>query len=123
MPHDPHYGQNSLGDLAPKLAELTDQTLFGDIWQRSGLSPRERSLATVSALVALNRIEQLPFHLRRAHDNGIDRNTLAELITHLAFYAGWPCAVSAISVLRTVEEEHAREEQVREEQVKGEQTP
>ncbi|GLQ98566.1 carboxymuconolactone decarboxylase family protein [Dyella mobilis] len=105
MPHDPHYGQRSLGDLAPKLGELTDQVLFGDIWQRPELSPRERSLITVSALVALNRIEQLPFHLRRARDNGIDRDTLAELITHLAFYAGWPCAVSAVSVLRAVEGE------------------
>lgn len=111
MPHDPLYGQHSLGDLAPKLAELTDQTLFADIWQRPGLTPRERSLVTVSALVALNRIEQLPFHLRRAHDNGIDRETLAELITHLAFYAGWPCAVSAISVLRTIEAERKQEEQ------------
>ena len=103
MAHDPLYGQRTLGDIAPKLAELTDQTLFGDIWQRPGLTPRERSLVTVSALVALYRIEQLPFHLRRARDNGIDRDTLAEVITHLAFYAGWPCAVSAASVLRTVE--------------------
>jgi 4-carboxymuconolactone decarboxylase len=103
MPHDPHYGQRTLGDLAPKLAELTDQVLFGDIWQRPGLTPRERSLATVAALVALNRIEQLPFHLRRAQDNGIDHGTLAELITHLAFYAGWPCAVSAVSALRNLD--------------------
>jgi 4-carboxymuconolactone decarboxylase len=103
MPHDPHYGQHTLGDLAPKLAELTDQTLFGDIWQRPGLSPRERSLATVSALIALNRTEQLPFHLRRAHDNGIAHDTLVELMTHLAFYAGWPCAVSAVSALRNVD--------------------
>jgi 4-carboxymuconolactone decarboxylase len=107
MPHDPHYGQRSLGDQAPKLAELTDQVLFGDIWQRPGLTPRERSLITVSALVALNRIEQLPFHLRRAGDNGIDHDTLAELITHLAFYAGWPCAVSAVSALRAIEGEAA----------------
>lgn len=111
MPHDPHYGQHSLGDLAPKLGELTDQILFGDIWQRPGLTPRERSLATVSALVAMNRVEQLPFHLRRARDNGIDRETLAELMTHLAFYAGWPCAVSAVSVLRAVDEEPMKKEQ------------
>lgn len=103
MPHDPRYGQRTLGDLAPKLGELTDEVLFGDIWQRPGLTPRERSLATVSTLIALNRVEQLPFHLRRAQDNGIDRETLAELITHLAFYAGWPCAVSAVSVLRTLD--------------------
>jgi 4-carboxymuconolactone decarboxylase len=107
MPHDPHYGRRSLGDLAPKLGELTDEVLFGDVWQRPELTPRERSLITVSALVALNRIEQLPFHLRRAHDNGIDRDTLAELMTHLAFYAGWPCAVSALTVLRHVEGEPA----------------
>ncbi|NYE30928.1 4-carboxymuconolactone decarboxylase [Rhodanobacter sp. K2T2] len=102
MSLDPHYGQQSLGDLAPKLAELTDQTLFGDIWLRPGLTPRERSLATVSALIALNRVEQLPFHLRRAQDNGIGRDALVELITHLAFYAGWPNAASAVSALRTV---------------------
>lgn len=102
MTVDPPYGQQSMGDLAPKLAELTDQTLFGDIWQRPGLTPRERSLATVSALIALNRVEQLPFHLRRAQNNGIGHDTLAELITHMAFYAGWPNAASALTVLRAV---------------------
>ncbi|MRW93348.1 carboxymuconolactone decarboxylase family protein [Duganella sp. FT80W] len=90
--------------VAPKLAELTDQVLFGDVWQRPGLSPRERSLATVSALVALYRLEQLPFHLRRARDNGVSREELAELITHLAFYAGWPSAASAVNLLKQMEE-------------------
>jgi 4-carboxymuconolactone decarboxylase len=93
-----------MGDVAPKLAELTDQVLFGDIWRRPQLSPRERSLATVAVLEALNRGEQLPFHLRRARDNGISRDTLAELVTHLAFYAGWPCAASAVSALRVLDE-------------------
>lgn len=100
----PDIGQQLMGDLAPKLAELTDQVLFDDIWRRPLLSPRERSLATVAALVALHRTEQLPFHLRRARDNGLDRAQLAELITHLAFYAGWPCAASAIAILRQVDD-------------------
>jgi 4-carboxymuconolactone decarboxylase len=98
-------GRRHMGDIAPKLAEVTDQVLFGDIWQRPQLSPRERSLATVAVLVALHRSEQLPFHLRRARDNGISRDDLAELITHLAFYAGWPCAASAVSALRELDEE------------------
>jgi 4-carboxymuconolactone decarboxylase len=89
-----------IGDVAPKLADLTEKVLFGDIWERPGLSKRDRSVITVSALVAMNRTEQLPFHLRRALENGVTRDELVELITHLAFYAGWPCAVSALSVLR-----------------------
>jgi 4-carboxymuconolactone decarboxylase len=100
----PGIGRQSMGDIAPKLAELSDQVLFADIWQRPQLSPRERSLATVAALVALNHGEQLPFHLRRARDNGISRDELAELVTHLAFYAGWPCAASAVSALRALDE-------------------
>jgi len=103
MPATPDIGQQLMGDLAPRLAELTDQVLFGDIWRRPQLSPRERSLVTVAALVALHRTEQLPFHLRRARDNGVDREQLAELITHLAFYAGWPCAASAITILRQLD--------------------
>ncbi len=97
-------GQESMGGIAPKLAELTDQVLFDDIWQRAVLSPRERSLVTVAALVALYRLEQLPFHLRRARDNGVSREELAELMTHLAFYSGWPTAASAINVLKQLEE-------------------
>ena len=97
-------GQESMGGIAPKLAELTDRILFDDIWQRAVLSPRERSLVTVAALVALYRLEQLPFHLRRARDNGVSREELAELMTHLAFYSGWPTAASAINVLKQLEE-------------------
>ena len=100
MAHDPHYARSSIGDIAPKLAELTDTVLFADVWARTELSPRERSIATLAALVALNRSEQLPFHLARARDNGLADGELVELITHLAFYAGWPCAFSAIGVLR-----------------------
>lgn len=93
-------GLAQFGDIAPKFAQLTDEVLFADLWQRPGLSPRERSLVTVAALVALSRLEQLPFHLSRALDNGLTREELAELITHLAFYAGWPCAASALTLLR-----------------------
>ena len=100
MAHDPNYARNSIGDVAPKLAQLTDEVLFGDIWTRPGLSPRERSIATVAALVALNRTAQLPFHFGRARDNGLSEAELAELLTHLAFYAGWPCAFSAADALR-----------------------
>ncbi|MEW9622787.1 carboxymuconolactone decarboxylase family protein [Rhodanobacter geophilus] len=107
MAHDPHHARDSIGDIAPKLAELTDDVLFADVWARTGLGPRERSIATVAALVALNRTGQLPFHLRRARDDGVADVELAELITHLAFYAGWPCAFPAIDVLRQVQGERA----------------
>ena len=92
-------GRQAMGNEAPKLAELTDQVLFGDVWERPQLAKRERSLITVAALVALYRLEQLPFHLERALDNGVTREELAELITHLAFYAGWPAAHSAVKLL------------------------
>lgn len=93
-----------LGTIAPKLAELTEKVLFDDIWERPELSPRERSLVTVAALISLYRLEQLPFHLQRAIDNGISRDELAELATHLAFYAGWPAAVSAVGLLSELPE-------------------
>jgi 4-carboxymuconolactone decarboxylase len=87
---------------APKLADLTDDVLFADVWQRPDLSPRDRSLITVAALVALGRDAQLTGHLHRALDNGLTRDELAEAITHLAFYAGWPAAMSATTVLAQV---------------------
>ncbi|RJT45432.1 carboxymuconolactone decarboxylase family protein [Rahnella woolbedingensis] len=83
--------------LTPKFAELTDQVLFGDLWKREELSPRDRSLITVAALIALNRNEQLPFHLSLAVKNGVTHTELSETITHLAFYAGWPAAASALT--------------------------
>lgn len=101
-----------IGDFAPKLVELTDNVLFGDIWERPGLSPRDRSVITVSSLVSLNRTEQLPFHLRRALDNGVTKDELIEIITHLAFYAGWPCTMSAIMLAKTVFAEPAYAEHV-----------
>jgi len=91
-----------MGDIAPKLAELTDNVLFGDIWERPGLSKRDRSLVTVSALIALNRPDQLRSHLARARQNGVTEAELVEAITQLAFYAGWPNAISAVAVAREV---------------------
>lgn len=92
-------GQQAFGHVAPKLAEVTDKVLFGDIWERPGLSKRDRSLITVAALVAMYRLEQLPFHVAKALENGLTREELAEAVTHLAFYAGWPAAASAINLI------------------------
>ena len=89
--------QQSLGDFAPKLVELTDDVLFGDVWERAELSKRDRSLITCAALVATGKIEQLSFHFPRAVENGVTREELIEMITHLAFYVGWPSAMSAIT--------------------------
>ena len=102
MAQEPSAAHKSIGDIAPKLADLTDTVLFGDIWERPGLSPRDRSLVTVTALVALYRDDQLPFHLRFALNNGLSATELVEAITHLAFYAGWPNAMGAVGVLKTV---------------------
>ena len=93
------------GDLAPGLADYTDRVLFGDVWERPGLAPRERSLATVASLVSLYRTNELPFHLGKALDNGVSRDELIELITHLAFYSGWPTAATAMGIARRVFEE------------------
>jgi len=94
--------QRLMGDIAPKLADLTDAVLFGDVWERTQLSKRDRSLVTVSALIAMNRPDQLRSHLALARQNGLTQDELIEAITHLAFYSGWPNAVAAISVAREV---------------------
>ena len=94
--------QELMGDFAPKLAELTDDVLFGDVWQRQELSPRERSLITVAALIANGNTDQLPSHLSRARANGLSETELAEVMVHLAFYSGWPRAISAIMVAKQV---------------------
>ena len=94
--------QQLMGDVAPKLAELTDEVLLGDIWERPGLAKRDRSLITVAALIALNRPEQLRSHMRLARQNGVTEVELVEAITQLAFYAGWPNAISAVGVAREV---------------------
>lgn len=94
--------QRMYGDIAPKFAEITDNVLYADVWERPGLSKRDRSLITVSALVAMNRPDQLRSHLQRARDNGLSEAELVEAITHLAFYGGWPNAVTAIAVAKEV---------------------
>src|SRR6266576_2388034 len=89
-------------EIAPHLAELSADVLFGDVWERPGLSKRDRSLITVAALVASYRPQQMPFHMKRAIENGVTTEELAELVTHLAFYAGWPSAVTAAEILGSV---------------------
>src|SRR5215831_8080547 len=100
MTKEPSAAQKMLGDFAPKLVQLTDDVLFGDVWERKELSKRDRSLITVAALVALNRPDQLRFHLVRAVENGIPPKELVEAITHLAFYAGWPSAMTAMTLAK-----------------------
>src|SRR5215510_8091561 len=89
--------QKSIGDIAPKLAQLTDDVLFGDIWERPQLSKRDRSLITCAALIATGKTEQMKFHFPYAIKNGVTREEIIEMITHLAFYVGWPSAMSAVT--------------------------
>jgi 4-carboxymuconolactone decarboxylase len=96
----PSSAQQLIGDVAPKLVSLTDDVLFGDVWERSELSPRDRSLVTISALVAGGHTGQLPFHLDLGRHNGLTEAEIVECITHLAFYCGWPRAMSAIVVAK-----------------------
>ena len=98
----PTAARKAFGDVAPKLAEITDTVLFGDVWKRSELSPRDRSLVTVTALIALYRTNELPFHMKRALDNGVTKDEIVEIITHMAFYSGWPTANTATGVAKQV---------------------
>jgi len=102
MADENSVGQKAYGDVASGLADLSDRVLFGEVWERPGLSKRDRSLITVAALVAGYRHNELPGHTRRALANGVTREELAELVTHLAFYGGWPVANSAVPILRSV---------------------
>ena len=99
---EPRPSQRAIGDFSPKLAELTDNVFYADVWERPELSKRDGSLVTVAALIALNRPEQLRSHLTRARDNGVTQEEIIETITHLAFYSGWPNAVTAIGVAKEV---------------------
>jgi len=100
MGKEPSGVEKMFGDFAPKIVQLTDEVLFGDVWERAELSKRDRSLITVAALVALNRPDQLRFHLVRAVDNGVKEQELIEAITHLAFYSGWPNAMTAMTIAK-----------------------
>lgn len=94
--------QQLFGDIAPKMAELTDNVLYGDIWERPGLSKRDRSLVTISALIALNRPDQLRSHIKIGLQNGLTKGEIIETITHMAFYSGWPSAVSSLAIAKEV---------------------
>ncbi len=94
--------RSAMLEVSPKLAELTADVLFGDVWERPGLSKRDRSLITVAALIALYRTEQLRGHIGRALDNGVTKDEIGEVISHLAFYAGWPTAANAVRVAKEV---------------------
>jgi len=89
-------------EIAPKLADLSANVLFGDVWERPGLSKRDRSLITVASLIALYRTDQLRGHIRRALDNGVTKEEISEVITHMAFYGGWPTAANAVQVAKQV---------------------
>jgi 4-carboxymuconolactone decarboxylase len=91
-----------VGDFAPKIAELTDTVLFGDVWERPELSARDRSLITIAALIMGGNTEQLPSHIALGRTNGLTATEISEITTHLAFYAGWPKALSAVTVARKV---------------------
>jgi 4-carboxymuconolactone decarboxylase len=99
---EPTPAQRAIGDFAPKLVELTDDVLFGDVWKRTELPARDRSLITVASLLTSSSFEQLPNHLRLGRQNGLTETELKEAIIHLAFYAGWPKAMSAIQVAKSV---------------------
>ena len=97
--------RNPFSDIAPALGKYTDEVLFGDVWKREGLSPRDRSLVTITCLISNYRVNEMPFHLKRALENGVTREEIVETITHLAFYAGWPAAGTALNIARGVFDE------------------
>ncbi len=94
--------RRAMSEVAPHLAELSADVLFGDVWERPGLSKRDRSLITVASLISLYRTEQLRGHIGRALDNGVTKEEIGEVITHMAFYAGWPTAANASQVAKEV---------------------
>jgi 4-carboxymuconolactone decarboxylase len=97
--------KNTVYESFPKLGQLRDDVLFGDVWEQTDLSKRDRSLVTISVLTALYRTDELRGHLRRALDNGVTKEEIGGMITHLAFYAGWPTAVNAGRVAQEVFDE------------------
>src|SRR6202521_520185 len=107
-PTSPSPAREKVRATVPKLIDLSEKVVYGDIWERPELSKRDRSLITCAALVALNRTEQLKGHLERALNNGVTPLEIGELITHLAFYGGWPVAMSAATVAKDVLEQHKK---------------
>ncbi len=101
----PSSSRSEVRPIAPKLIELSETVLYGDVWERPGLSKRDRSLITVAALIAMVRSDQLPGHIQRALDNGVTPEEIGEMITHLAFYAGWPAAMTVGRIAKKVFDE------------------
>ena len=99
---EPSGAERMFGDFAPALVGFTDDVLFGEVWERTELSAKERSLVTVAALTTSGNTDQLVFHLDFAKQNGATEDELIEAITHLAFYAGWPKAMAAMTVAKRV---------------------
>ncbi|MFD7310490.1 carboxymuconolactone decarboxylase family protein [Promicromonospora sp. NPDC059942] len=97
-------GQNAFGDFAPGMVHYTDRVLFDEVWEREGLSKRDRSLVTVAALTALGKTDQLQFHLGYARRNGVTDDELKEALLQLAFYTGWPNGMGAMTVLKGIVE-------------------
>jgi 4-carboxymuconolactone decarboxylase len=102
MPQPTSPAREAIRGTVPKLAEISDTLIYGDVWERPQLSKRDRSLITVAALLAMGREKQLEGHLGRALANGVTKDEISELITHLAFYAGWPAAMTAALVAKEV---------------------
>jgi 4-carboxymuconolactone decarboxylase len=100
--------EQDAGQVAPGVVQYTSEVLFHELWLRPGLAPRDRSLVTVSALIACGQVAQIPYHLNRAMDNGLTRAQASEALTQLAFYAGWPNVFSAIPVVKGVFEGRSR---------------
>jgi 4-carboxymuconolactone decarboxylase len=105
MPDAPTNARKAFGHIAPHLAEITDKVLFGDVWEDTTLSPRDRSLITITSLISLYRINELPFHLKRAMENGMSKDEIIATVTHLAFYAGWPPAMTGLQIAKKVFDE------------------
>lgn len=102
MPAPVRSARDEVRPVVPKLIELSEKVLYGDVWERSGLSKRDRSLITVAALTAMYRSDQLKGHIERALANGVTREEIGEVITHIAFYSGWPTAMTAARIAKGV---------------------
>jgi 4-carboxymuconolactone decarboxylase len=100
--NEPSGAQKMFGGFAPKLAQITDDVLFGDVWERSELASRDRSLVTITALIAGGNSEQLEYHINLGRQNGLTEDEIKEAIIHLAFYTGWPKAITAIMIAKNI---------------------
>lgn len=102
MAKEPTAAREAFGDIAPQLADISDKVLFGEVWANPALSPRDRSLITIASLISLYRHNELPGHIKRGLENGLTKDEIIATITHLAFYSGWPTAMTGLQALRDV---------------------